>query len=186
MSGPSRLGTGVKVCAAWPRGWRPVLPRRRVGPGLLLVALAVLGLASPLVHAQNESTTRDSTGRFRREPIPRSSRQRSMRSSASPRSRIVNAGFRPLRVAYARRICCPTAWKVPPRTCCARRSPHTAATRRSMSPAARRVMVRRRIRSGATPRSISTATRATKVFVLPVPAPAMTSRGPSPWQTARL
>ena len=40
------------------------------------------------------------------------------------------------------------------------------------------------MRSGLVPRSISEATRATNDIVLPLPAPATTRSGPSPWRTA--
>ena len=55
------------------------------------------------------------------------------------------------------------------------------AARLSISSAARRVKVSSRMRSGAVPRSSRQATRATKARVLPVPAPATTTSGPSPW-----
>ena len=66
---------------------------------------------------------------------------------------------------------------MPPRT---RRAdpPAIACARVSISLAARRVNVRSRIRSGATPPATSDATRAQSVVVLPVPAPARTSRWP--------
>src|SRR5712672_1773209 len=52
------------------------------------------------------------------------------------------------------------------------------------SPAALRLKVRTRIRSGAMPRfSIRSATAATIVVVLPVPGPASTSSGPPLWST---
>ncbi len=54
----------------------------------------------------------------------------------------------------------------------------------SISPAARRVKVSSRIRSAGTPRSIRYATRQASVRVLPVPEPATTSSGPSPYVTA--
>ena len=44
--------------------------------------------------------------------------------------------------------------------------------------------VSNRIRPGSAPWAISQATRCTSVAVLPVPAPATTSSGPSPWATA--
>ena len=46
------------------------------------------------------------------------------------------------------------------------------AARETISRAARRLNVRSRIRSGRVPRSISEATRAASVIVLPLPAPA--------------
>ena len=58
--------------------------------------------------------------------------------------------------------------------------------RLSISAAARREKVSRQIRSGsAPPSSQDRATRAASVAVLPVPAPARTSSGPSPCCTAR-
>ena len=63
-------------------------------------------------------------------------------------------------------------------------APIRLAARDTMSSAARRVNVSSRIRSAGTPRSKSQATREVSVLVLPVPAPAMTTRGPSPWVTA--
>ncbi len=56
----------------------------------------------------------------------------------------------------------------------------TASTRRSISAAARRVKVSSRMRRGSAPRSMRCATRCTSVAVLPVPAPATMSSGPSP------
>ena len=66
-------------------------------------------------------------------------------------------------------------------------TPDRRADRRaaSISAAARRVNVSSRIRSGATPRARSAATRAARVLVFPVPAPATTSSGPSPCSTTR-
>ena len=52
--------------------------------------------------------------------------------------------------------------------------------RRVISSAARRVKVRSRMRSGLAPDSTRCATRCASVLVLPVPAPAMISRGPDP------
>ena len=55
---------------------------------------------------------------------------------------------------------------------------------RTSSAAARRLKVTSRIRSGAMPSSTSRASRLTSVRVLPVPAPATISSGPSRWSTA--
>ena len=55
----------------------------------------------------------------------------------------------------------------------------SACARVSISRAARRVNVSSRIRSAGTPPATSDATRAQSVVVLPVPAPASTSRWPS-------
>jgi len=52
------------------------------------------------------------------------------------------------------------------------------STRATISRAARLVNVHKRMRSGAQPEATSCATRYTSVRVLPVPAPAMTSKGP--------
>ena len=58
---------------------------------------------------------------------------------------------------------------------------HQIASPANISSAARRVNVRSRIRSGATPRSRRHATREVSARVLPVPAPATTTSGVSPW-----
>ena len=55
-----------------------------------------------------------------------------------------------------------------------------AAARESISSAARRVNVRRRMRSAGTPRSSKQATREVRARVLPVPAPAITTNGARP------
>ena len=79
------------------------------------------------------------------------------------------------------------AWKVPaqlrPAVRAAALSPRTAPAMRSMrrviSAAARREKVISRMRRGSAPARIRCATRCASVLVLPVPAPAMTSRGPA-------
>ena len=58
--------------------------------------------------------------------------------------------------------------------------PRMRCVRRVISSAARRVKVRSRMRSGLAPDSTRCATRCASVLVLPVPAPAMMSRGPDP------
>jgi len=77
-----------------------------------------------------------------------------------------------------------TAWKVPPHTFPGRACAVSRAARASISWAARLVKVSRSTRSGGVPDSMSRATRHARVHVLPVPAPATTSNGPSPWVTA--
>ena len=106
--------------------------------------------------------------------------------------------------ACVRMIRCAIAWNVPPQirspavcpapigirspsgpsTSRAIRSP-SDATRASMSSAARRVNVSSRIRLAWMPCDRSQAARATRVPVLPVPAPASTSSGPPSWVAAR-
>ena len=77
------------------------------------------------------------------------------------------------------------AWNVPPQIRLADvESPQMAATRASMSSAARRVKVSSSTRSGGVPLSSSAATRLVSVRVLPVPAPASTTRGSVPCRTA--
>ena len=97
-----------------------------------------------------------------------------------------------MRAAWSRSSRAPTPWKVPaqwsasvtapdevPRTCAAMRS-----TRFDISAAARREKVRSRMRRGSAPPTTRWATRWASVFVLPDPAPAITSSGriasPSP------
>ena len=63
--------------------------------------------------------------------------------------------------------------------------PTSAAARPSISSAALRVNVRSRMCAGGTPHSTSRATRYTRVRVLPLPAPAITSTGPSTVVAAR-
>jgi hypothetical protein len=62
--------------------------------------------------------------------------------------------------------------------------PHSATRRSRISRAALLVKVTARISHGATPLSRSRAIRCTSTRVLPVPAPASTSSGPSPCSTA--
>src|SRR5581483_2568032 len=122
----------------------------------------------------------------RRSPPPRSSslRTRSMRSAVSARSITVKSGARPTARPCRRSSRLPTAWNVPPHTRPRRRSPVSRSARESISRAARRVNVRRRIRSGGTPRSTRRATRQASVQVLPLPAPATTRSGPPRCSTA--
>ena len=95
-------------------------------------------------------------------------------SSAMPKS-----GVRPARAACSRRITRPSPWKVVTvsRPACA----GISLSRRSrISRAARRVKVRARQVSGATPRSVTCAAmRQVSVRVLPVPGPAMIIKGPA-------
>ena len=58
------------------------------------------------------------------------------------------------------------------------------AARLSISSAARRVKVRRRMRSGWTPCEIRYDTRYASVLVFPLPAPATINKGPSRVRTA--
>ncbi len=62
--------------------------------------------------------------------------------------------------------------------------PTRAATRSFISPAALLVKVMARISNGETPSSIRWAMRCVSTRVLPEPAPATTSSGPSVWITA--
>src|SRR6185436_9260026 len=75
------------------------------------------------------------------------------------------------------------AWKVPTLTAFAL-SPASAVTRSRISPAALFVKVTARIENGSTPRASRWAMRAVITRVLPVPAPASTSSGPSVASTA--
>ena len=86
--------------------------------------------------------------------------------------------------ACARMIWWATAWKVPPTTRSAALAPR-GMTRASMSSAARRVNVSSRIRLAGVPWLRSQPARATRVRVLPVPAPARTSSGPDWYVAAR-
>ena len=65
----------------------------------------------------------------------------------------------------------------------ARVAPKAAAmmrsARRSISAAARREKVSSRMRPGSAPLTVKCATQCAKVWVLPEPAPAMTSNGPA-------
>ena len=110
---------------------------------------------------------------------PRAVRTRPTSSVASPASSTVKAGSRPTSEPWRRRKRLPTAWNVPPHTRSAR-----GPTRESISAEARRLKVSRQMRSGATPRSSRWPTRAASTRVFPLPAPASTSSGLSPWCTA--
>src|SRR6266540_188015 len=127
----------------------------------------------------------------RRSPRARwsSARRTSSRSSESARSWMVKPGWSPICSPWRRRSRVATAWNVPPHTRPdAARSlappPRSPSTRRSISAAARRAKVTRRMRSGRTPRSMRWATRCASVVVLPVPAPATMSSGSSPCAAA--
>ena len=95
----------------------------------------------------------------------------------SSSSRIVNPGLTPRGEPQRRRNLLQIEWKVPlqmpvtPET--------TRCARSSISRAARFVNVSSRMCSGGTPFSTKYATRCTSVRVLPVPAAASTSIGPS-------
>ena len=77
-----------------------------------------------------------------------------------------------------------TEWNVPIHIRRAWRSPTIAAMRSFISPAAFLVKVRARMRSGGTPSSIKYAIREVRTLVLPEPAPAIISSGPSVHFTA--
>src|SRR6185295_12226814 len=113
---------------------------------------------------------------------PRSWRTTSTRSAASPRSRTVKLGSRPTRRAFRRMRRLAIAWNVPDhgKRTCFTASATMRCARRVISSAARREKVSSRMRSGAAPASSRCATRCASVFVLPVPAPARISSGPSP------
>ena len=64
-------------------------------------------------------------------------------------------------------------------------SPKALRARRNISSEALRVNLRSIIRPGSIPCETSQATRAARVLVLPVPAPAMVRTGPSPAVAAR-
>ena len=72
----------------------------------------------------------------------------------------------------------------PARRLSASRCRRMPSTRRSISAAARRVNVSRRMRPGSVPSAILQATRWARVAVLPVPAPATISSGSLPCRTA--
>jgi hypothetical protein len=116
----------------------------------------------------------------------RSAMQEAIRSSASSRSSTVKSREKPSTPACWRSSTCAAWWKVPPnifRT--SAKDPASSSTRRVISRAALLVKVSSSTPSGGTPRSSIRATRNVSVRVLPEPAPAMTSTGPSPASTAR-
>lgn len=113
-----------------------------------------------------------------------SARTSRIRSAESPRSMTENPSPRPTPLPWRRSTRWAMAWNVPACTCAARAGSVTAPTRRSMSWAARRLKVTSRIRSGGVPRASRRPRRATRVAVLPVPAPAMITSGPPSWSTA--
>ena len=108
---------------------------------------------------------------------PFSARRVSIRLVTSGGSMTLNSGGSENDSACARMIWWATAWKVPPTTRSAALAPR-GVTRASMSSAARRVNVSSRIRLAGVPWLRSQPARATRVRVLPVPAPASTSSGP--------
>src|SRR5258708_4783272 len=91
----------------------------------------------------------------------------------------VNCGGSEKASACWRMIRCAMAWKVPPATRAADVAPGGGMILDSISSAARRVDVSSRIRAGSGPCGRSQLARATRVLVLPVPAPASTSSGPA-------
>src|SRR5271165_1424673 len=118
------------------------------------------------------------------EATPRSWRTMPIRSVASAASRRLKPGSSPIRCPWWRRSDWARAWKVPPTTRPARSAPLQRPARSSISAAARREKVTRQTRSGAAPSATRRATRAARVAVLPVPAPARTRSGRSSWSTA--
>ena len=91
---------------------------------------------------------------------------------------------KPMVWAYSLRKRINTEWKVPIHRRRALRSPTIRAIRSFISPAAFFVKVSARIRSGSTPFSIKYAMREVSTRVLPEPAPATISMGPSIHVTA--
>jgi hypothetical protein len=87
--------------------------------------------------------------------------------------------------ACRRRILVPMAWKVPSQGMPSATGPISAATRSFISRAALLVKVTARMSKGrARPVAIRWAIRVVSTRVLPVPAPARTSTGPSVASTA--
>jgi hypothetical protein len=105
-----------------------------------------------------------------------------MTSAASEVSSTEKPSGRPSAVAWRRSARWATEWKVPPSTRVGRRGPDpcssSAVVRATISRAARRVKVSRRMRSAGVPVAASHATREVRVVVLPVPAPATMRRAP--------
>ncbi len=103
--------------------------------------------------------------------------------SRSAGSKIEKPGFRPSAFASLRTIFKPSAWKVEivtfgassPLPCAL----SSACARSRISRAALLVKVMATIRAGSTPASIRWAILAVMTRVLPLPAPASTSSGPS-------
>src|SRR2546428_672139 len=91
-------------------------------------------------------------------------RSRFTTSSESPRSRMVKLGSRPTCRAARRSTRLAKEWKVPPATR-SQLAPTSPAARRSISSAALRVKVRRRICPGLTPDSTTRATRYARVLL---------------------
>ena len=108
--------------------------------------------------------------------------------SRSAGSKMEKPGFNPAALASMRRIFNPSAWNVATTTFAA--SPplpcdlSSACARSRISRAALLVNVIAKIFAGSTPRSIRCAILAVMTRVLPLPAPASTSSGPSTWRTA--
>ena len=104
--------------------------------------------------------------------------------TCSARPRTVERSLRPASNACSRRSRSPKAWNVP---ICASLCPYgtSRSTRSTISSAARSVKVRARISDGfARFSAISQAILRVMTVVLPVPAPATISSGPSPCVTA--
>ena len=100
-------------------------------------------------------------------------------------SRMVKFGFSPTSSAWRRRIFAPMAWNVPSHGMPSA-TPISASMRSRISRAALLVKVTARISCGrARPEAMRWATRVVSTRVLPVPAPASTSTGPSSASTAR-
>src|SRR4051794_285126 len=76
------------------------------------------------------------------------------------------------------------AWKVPLQQAAAMRWPVTDSARWVISAAARRLKVSSKSRSGGVPVSTRWASRAARVVVFPVPAPATMRRWPPSWVAA--
>ncbi len=104
-------------------------------------------------------------------------------SSMSCLSRMVKDVSYPRRCALLRKTLCASEWNVPPATFLHLSSERLAALS-SISPEAFRVKVKRSMFSGGMPDSTSLATRYTSVRVFPLPAPAITCRGPLRVMTA--
>src|SRR5438270_5471574 len=122
-------------------------------------------------------------GKRRSVPKAASTRTRSNRSATSAWSKMANDESTPTTEPCCRSNRLATAWNVPPQTRPAA-EPASALARASISAAARRENVSKRMRSGLTPDATRRATRAVNVRVFPVPAAATIRSGPSSWATA--
>ena len=115
--------------------------------------------------------------------MPRDDLIRLMMPSASARSMMVKLPPIPMWPPYWRSRMLAVAWNVPPMPRL-QAVPVSRAARQSMFCAARRGKVSSKMDSGGAPCATRWAMRCTRVLVLPLPAPAMTRSGPSPWVTA--